>query len=416
VFTEEVVYFMYRVMKLKQKVFIILTLFTFMTSLSLVTVASQSVQAYTCPAKDSKGHDLKIDESDGIPVCYYDDITPSDTHDSIKAVQCPDGATNPDGSRAYCKKAQDGGDKIDQGDKTYCSAGQTIVQGNGDRCQAYKAERVNSNTPPTKNDGTPVNGSKVGCEADFTYDSQSNRCAPDNDKEVCRDNQYRNNPYICRLPVNFPPDATHTPQQVKNSLVQQCIKSGKTQAVCDQQANDAAANCNRLMSTSQTYKSFEECMVAAGTQLYGCNGGPVDLKTNKCPDGSDPTAPQPTQANPGQVGNGNQQPGAYSCEIEDSAGKATGTKVGTNLIPCQGSGWEAIGNILKLVLMILTIMIGIVAVGGIVYGAILYSSARDNSSQTQQAITIIRNIVFGLLLYGFMIAIINWLIPGGLIQ
>jgi hypothetical protein len=132
----------------------------------------------------------------------------------------------------------------------------------------------------------------------------------------------------------------------------------------------------------------------------------------------DPPPPPPGNGS----NNSPQQAGAYNCEIEDSAGKATGTKVGTNLIPCEGSGWGAIGSILKLVLMILTIMIGIVAVGGIAYGSILYASSGaapgsdEKPGQVKKAKDIIRNIVFGLLLYGFMIAIINWLIPGGVIQ
>jgi hypothetical protein len=63
----------------------------------------------------------------------------------------------------------------------------------------------------------------------------------------------------------------------------------------------------------------------------------------------------------------------------------------------------------------MTVIIGIVAVGGIAYAAILYASARDNQNQVNEAMTIIRNIVIGILLYGFTIVIINWLIPGGVI-
>ncbi|MBI3889821.1 hypothetical protein HY312_04610 [Candidatus Saccharibacteria bacterium] len=59
-----------------------------------------------------------------------------------------------------------------------------------------------------------------------------------------------------------------------------------------------------------------------------------------------------------------------------------------------------------------TVLIGVIATGGITYGAILYASARDNQGQVQEAIGIIRNVAIGLVLYGFTVAIINWLVPG----
>lgn len=114
------------------------------------------------------------------------------------------------------------------------------------------------------------------------------------------------------------------------------------------------------------------------------------------------------------------QPGAAN---KNSTGKCSDNdKVRTAIITdkiaegaCDGQGVSLIGNMLKYVLTILSIGVGVVAVGGIAYGALLYTSARDNSGQTQQAITIIRNVVIGLLLYVFMVAILNWLVPGGVI-
>lgn len=59
--------------------------------------------------------------------------------------------------------------------------------------------------------------------------------------------------------------------------------------------------------------------------------------------------------------------------------------------------------------------VGIAVVGGIVYGGILYTTARDNSSQTQKAVYVITNAIVGLLLYLLMFAILNFLIPGGIL-
>lgn len=88
----------------------------------------------------------------------------------------------------------------------------------------------------------------------------------------------------------------------------------------------------------------------------------------------------------------------------------------TQFIKCDAkSGIGTINELIKIAVTVLTVLIGIVATGGLAYAGILYASARDNQSQVMQAIVIIRNIVIGLVLYGFTIAIINWLVPGGVI-
>lgn len=64
----------------------------------------------------------------------------------------------------------------------------------------------------------------------------------------------------------------------------------------------------------------------------------------------------------------------------------------------------------------LTIGVGIAAVGGVVYASILYTSAGSSSEQTQKAKTIIRDIFIGLIAYGGMFLLLNYLIPGGVFQ
>ena len=89
----------------------------------------------------------------------------------------------------------------------------------------------------------------------------------------------------------------------------------------------------------------------------------------------------------------------------------------TQLIACNtsGKGATTIGDLIKIVVSVMTVIIGIVATGGLAYAALLYASAQDNQNKVSESITIIRNIVIGILLYGFMVAIVNWLIPGGVI-
>lgn len=73
-----------------------------------------------------------------------------------------------------------------------------------------------------------------------------------------------------------------------------------------------------------------------------------------------------------------------------------------------------IWQLLMLTLKVLTAGIGIAAVGGIVYGALLYTTAEDKPEQTKKAIGIITNVVIGLVFYGLMYILLNFLIPGGI--
>lgn len=74
-------------------------------------------------------------------------------------------------------------------------------------------------------------------------------------------------------------------------------------------------------------------------------------------------------------------------------------------------------GIWKLLLTIvnwLTVGVGIIVALGIVLGAIRYITSDGNASQTQQGMSMITNAILGLVLYIFMYAIINFLVPGGL--
>lgn len=70
--------------------------------------------------------------------------------------------------------------------------------------------------------------------------------------------------------------------------------------------------------------------------------------------------------------------------------------------------------ILVIAIQIMTAGVGVLAVGGIVYGSVLYVSAADSAEQVKKARTIITNVVIGIVAYGLMYALLNYLIPGGL--
>jgi len=118
---------------------------------------------------------------------------------------------------------------------------------------------------------------------------------------------------------------------------------------------------------------------------------------------------------------------APSPNAADNADAQAGGKGGTTcggakvaILSCtQGAGTTTKDNgvwaLLVLTLQILTAAVGIVAVGGIAYGAALYASSGDKPEQAKQGMQFIRNVVIGLVAYGLMFVVLNFIIPGGII-
>lgn len=132
-------------------------------------------------------------------------------------------------------------------------------------------------------------------------------------------------------------------------------------------------------------------------------GGQPDASGN-CPDGSKPNTVACLQ-NATQTG----------CAGTIEGGTKQCGQASTNIIGCgSDQGATALSNVLRIFVIVLTFGVGIAATGSIAYSAIRYAGARDNQSDVSLARERIRNVVIGLLLYGFLIAIANWLVPGGI--
>lgn len=91
---------------------------------------------------------------------------------------------------------------------------------------------------------------------------------------------------------------------------------------------------------------------------------------------------------------------------------------GTKCVPINATSANIQDNpiffYLKNALYFLAGGVGLAVVGGVVTGAYLYITARANAAQTQKGQTIILNSIIGLLLFIFMFAILQFLIPGGI--
>lgn len=104
--------------------------------------------------------------------------------------------------------------------------------------------------------------------------------------------------------------------------------------------------------------------------------------------------------------------------VNTIAGEGCGG-VKTAVIKCDATNESkdvsdnGIWALLIMTLNIMTAGVGILAVGGIVYGSILYATAEDKADQVKKAQGIITNVVIGLILFAFMWAGLNFIVPGG---
>jgi hypothetical protein len=106
----------------------------------------------------------------------------------------------------------------------------------------------------------------------------------------------------------------------------------------------------------------------------------------------------------------------------DNANGAVSSSCGgadTSFITCTEGATNSTRNngvwaLLIMALNILTAAVGVAAVGGIAYGAALYASAADAPDRAKKGMEFIKNVVIGLIAYGLMFVILNFLIPGGI--
>lgn len=382
---------------------------------------------------------------------------------TASAYTCEFSGPNGDGKTADGEKlVYDGGNCYwwgtgeDQGEADYnTTTGKKDICTNGtvlhDDGHCWTLRKKYTDIKPTRNDGSEVpkevwewycdQGDSSGFlgvgGADFFYQSDRHRCNQNNSGNFdgCTGLDHDSVDSNCVAPgMDGQPDLEEHDnlKDQTNNIIQDCEQTQggtlnrqtkrcewKTPEACDKRPQgvwvtdeDLGTGSCRLYSD---FPSRESCDKVGGEfKITGKNNTGQDVWTCVEPGTDGNTNPDdPNDPNVDCAAN----PDAPGCYKKPDPAQTVGQcgKAKTVLIPCTGAGLEGIGSVLKLVLNILSVGIGIVAVGGIVYGAILYTSARDNSGQTQQAIGIIRNVVIGLLLYIFMVSILNWLVPGGVV-
>lgn len=151
--------------------------------------------------------------------------------------------------------------------------------------------------------------------------------------------------------------------------------------------------------------AYTGCGIPPSSQQNGtCKDGSKPDTAGKCKDGSTPTQ---STVNPPK--NGEQFQNCGEAETVLVSCNAQNCGLGANTI---FSGTPVIGCVLKFGIQALTVLVGIGAIAGIAWESLQYARAQDNQSMVANARDRIRDIVIGLVVYIFMIAILQWLIPG----
>lgn len=354
-FTGVVMYFMYRnIMKIKQlKIVPLLLLFAISTlASSFVFSPSQTAQAIKC-TNNGGNVELSYHTSDG--KCYVDKNN-YEYQENLLDSRCTAGGKT-------------GDVKTDSSGKKYCFTSNEA-----------------SDYSLTYDDGSPVpyvcpEGSEPHADRNGECYKVTDRSAPT--KGSC-------------------PSGYEVTSRDSAGKATGCAKYEKVDKVAAPEPNKDGGTSDDRNYCQKTYVSDgkENLTKAKAACEAGMNGEDCEA--------------QPTQALKDACNAGK---AAANDERGRNPGDATGCGAAkTNLISCEGSGVSALASVLKIALFVLTIIVGIAAVGAIAYAAVLYSAGEDNSNRTSDAKNLIRNVVIGLVVYGFMIAIINWLIPGGVIS
>lgn len=171
------------------------------------------------------------------------------------------------------------------------------------------------------------------------------------------------------------------------------------QAVLGAQKAPPESDCNNTSDPSACKTAYEKC----GSKDTTCKQKAV----------SDQLAKQVTSPNQGGIGQGTGCTGSscgQQCGAPDQDPYTPAIDIG-----CQGKG-NPIMDALFGIIRFLSDGVGLVVIGSIIVGGIQYSGSRGDPQATAMAINRIRSSLFALLLFIFAYAMLNYLIPGAVLQ
>jgi hypothetical protein len=172
------------------------------------------------------------------------------------------------------------------------------------------------------------------------------------------------------------------------------------------------------IDTSKCYYSTASSQGATGFRERDCGdessssgGGSATGDGNNCV-GREPPFADNDPCKPATV---NVEQGEYQCGRGPDA-VSTAINLG-----CRGEDYPGTDPVNPIVDMafafmrLLSALVGLVIVGSIIWAGIQYSASRGNPQTTEAALKRITNTVIALLMYIFLFALANFLVPGGML-
>lgn len=110
--------------------------------------------------------------------------------------------------------------------------------------------------------------------------------------------------------------------------------------------------------------------------------------------------------------------GDTAAAVSCPGGKGDGAKTSFSFAGKGGTngGVVCVSDLIKEVMTFMTGLAGLAVVVGISMGGIKIATAQGNSAQLEQGIGAIINSIVGLIVYILMFAIVNFIVPGGILQ
>lgn len=97
--------------------------------------------------------------------------------------------------------------------------------------------------------------------------------------------------------------------------------------------------------------------------------------------------------------------------------------VETAIIDCKQNSQDpktveetGVWGLLILIIDIMVAGVGVLALAGLIYGAVLYTSAGGSPEQVKKARAVFTNVIIGVIAFGGMYVLLNFIVPGGVFQ
>ncbi len=292
--------------------------------------------------------------------------------DTVAAANCPSGQEYHSSDNACWTKETRA--KV-RGVRGTCPSNYNLE---GSSCVKYTRE----NSVPTDNSGKPLS---LSCPSGLTYHSSDNKCWKEEDMGAAKDctgqracnkcpsgTSLRDGRCIKYTETSNNPSLGENTKyydeycETSNSDFKDACKAGQGNSDCTEYANDGERQACEDGTASRL------CGVSDGTGTSNSADARRECydEVKKCL--NEGSASEQKECI-GKVSGVDEEEVKDIPEVsDDGTGKNCG-EAETILIQCEGEGVSAIGNVLRIIVTVISILIGVAAVGGLAWASLLYA-------------------------------------------